>query len=430
MTTTQNILCVDSIERAFRQVPKDINRVTSIRIPSGDYSDFPTEIINNYESDGMLVLEGLGDPIVMFEGPYEIDSVTTLGDYHSVNIIGVGSNLFPPDLFTNLFLRLKTGAHAGKIFGIFENTSDTVILGNDGLYGESFTVGDTFDIVRPPVRIYIDKPITWKVIENGIGISQGNLNKRARVVINGIEIVNAYDPDEDIAAPFRFIGNGFYLHFSKLQGFGRTHYLEMDNCKINSCLPYQEYIFEERSNEENPSFIIAMYEGAISYMDDFLWIRGINTNVISGVVCRGGIISENNSYFEFFRCITNILIMINSSFSIMGCASKSLSDLSGATVMRSIGKIEGYYCLKGVSAINLLLSNIMAVSLESDELNNKYGLNIGQCSNFVNVSGCTATGTDDDIYFDEISTGADWPSVGAIESDNVGSIVLSTAIGD
>jgi hypothetical protein len=438
MTTTQMIECVDSIEKAFRQIPEDIDRITSLRIPSGDYNDFPYEISNNFEKDGLLVLEGLGNPIVVFEGPYEIEDVIQVGDYDNANIISVVDGGLTVDAFTNLFLRLKTGLNTGKLFGIFENGTDTIILGNDGLSGSSsFAIGDTFDIVRAPVRIYVDHPITWKAIDSGIGLLQGDINKRARVVISGIEIISTYDPVSDpdsMVAAFRFLGEGtipgFYLHFSKLQGYGKTHFLEVNDCNLNAFMPYSEDIFEEREFEENPSFILAMNNGIISTTDDDLWLLGLNRVIIVGAVCRGGIACMVYSYIELVRCIANVYMIMESSFFISACASKSLSGFAGAILLRSRGNIEGLYVFKGNFALGMLTSVVTATSLNCNSLDCQFGAFLGQCSHLIAVAGCDAIGTDGAIYFAESMTVEPiWPLIGEMLTDDLGSIVLFTRVG-
>lgn len=438
MTSTRDIRCVDSITRAFRQVTKEISRLTYMKIEPGDYDDFPASLDQKYIGDGCLVLEGLGDPIVVFAGPYVAGSTVGVGDNKSIIQTTPDDGGLTANAFAGYFLRLLTGSNAGKMYAIQKNSTTVISLINQSGLTIDIANDDTFDIVRMPVRITVDHSITWTIEDNGLSDSVTAFENRSRVVMSGIEIVSTWNPQASASlAPFRFQGRGIpaqiYMHNCKLQGYGVNHYVELNNAFINKCAPMYpitETLFEDREYSAYPQNIIAMNNGVNPTNLDSVWVMGIGISGLNGFSLLGAINAISGSDIEIQRTIANAFNFTDCKWAMFSCAANSMVVASSNAInsLRSKGFIDGAYCLTGLNAMKCYSSDIVGDSFECSVTGvTGYGLLIGGASRFVNIGGCDAIGATDDIYFIEKSTAnaSDWPIAGTIETDSLGSTVLT-----
>jgi len=441
MTSTRNVRCVDSIIRAFRQVPKEVSRLTYMKIKAGDYTDFPSSLDHKFVGDGCLVLEGLGDPVVVFAGPYVAGLTAGVGDNKSIIQTTPDGGGLTANAFAGYFARMLTGDNAGKMYAIQKNSTTVISLINQSGLTIDIANDDTFDIVRMPVRITVDHPISWIIEDGGLSDEVTALANRARVVMSGIEIKSTWNPQASAyLAPFRFQGRGtpgqFYLHNCKLQGYGVNHYVELNNACINKCAPMYPTtaaLFEERKYSAYPQNFIAMNNGVNPTDLDSVWVAGIGVSGLNGFALFGAInasMSLGGSDIEIQRTIANAFNFTDCKWSLITCAAESMVAASANPInsLRSKGTINGAYVLTGLNACKCSSSYIVGDSFECSVTGvTAYGLLIGGASTFVNIGGCDAIGATDDIFRTEMAAAnaGDWPAAGAILSDSLGSTVLT-----
>jgi hypothetical protein len=444
MTSTRNVRVLDSLIRAFRQVPKEVSRLTYMKIAAGDYTDFPNNLDMKFVDDGCLVMEGLGDPVVIAAGPYTAGTVAGVGDDKGIVTVTPSGGGLTANAFSGYFLHLLTGDNAGKMFSILRNSTTVIYLANTAGASALIANSDTFDIVRMPVRITIDHPITWTIEDGGLPDGVTALANRSRLVMNGIEIKTTWNPQASAYLPaFRFIGRGtpaqIYMHNCKLQGYGVNHFVELDNAYINKCAPVfptTAALFEERVYSAYPSNHIVMNNGTLPTATDPVWVIATGNSGLCGFTMRGAINCLGNgatnlggTNFEAYRCLVNSYAFSDCRWALIASAADSLVSAGYcASSLRCNGYINGYYALTGQDALYQEGGQVTGDSFECSVSGvTAYGLRIGHCGTFINLSGCDAIGATDDIFLVDKATGGavDWPAAGAAVADSLGTTVMT-----
>ena len=152
-----------TITRAYEDVPKVIKHPVQIHIATGAYSAFPKLIENVCQDLGQLVFDGI-DELTDDEGTLTVNTAVELGTPGFENpgfLVNVAGAAWVVDEHAGKFLRLETGAEAGKILRIWSNTADTLTVLTG--YGAGILAAETFIIGTPLAVITVTEPIKFNI---------------------------------------------------------------------------------------------------------------------------------------------------------------------------------------------------------------------------------------------------------------------------
>lgn len=427
---------------------KTLRKVTKLRIPKGDYTEFPDYMKTAFQNGGELVMEGLGDP-VRVAGTFTVAAATGIGAGIPATDITVDEVVtWTENEFAGYFIRVIGGDRDGKIFNIFGNTTDTLRMGfND--FADPLADDDVIEICRPPVRITVDHPIGFE-FENLCGDEESDdYYQVARVIMSGIEFVNTQtNPATDnIVAPFSFIGVGeqfpIYMNFCKFTMQNEKNYLKVGNVNINdgSIQPiYADPFVGSACCTDYPCVQVVSNAGTVpTDLDDNIVLDkdanlagfccrgrldnrlqanstrgnkgGVSFSTLGGAEIQGGQFGFTTCYFETAKPASEVAIVSDfekSDITLFGCNVEAAKD-----------------------CIELLGGSIQAAYTDNKESNvSGYGLRIGRCGVFVDYGGCDLSGTTEDIYFEnaDASQAQAWPAAGAVKTDSKGSFVLQSVV--
>ena len=150
-----------TITRAYEDVPKVIKHPVQIHIATGAYSAFPKLIENVCQDLGQLVFDGI-DELTDDEGTLTVNTAVELGTPGFENpgfLVNVAGAAWVADEHAGKFLRLETGAQAGKIARIWSNTADTLTVLRG--YDVDILAAETFIIGTPLAVITVTEPIKF-----------------------------------------------------------------------------------------------------------------------------------------------------------------------------------------------------------------------------------------------------------------------------
>ena len=152
-----------TITRAYKDVPKVIKHPVQIKIATGAYTAFPKLIENVCQDLGQLVFDGI-DELTDDEGTLTVNTAVELGvtgwacPAYEVNVAGAA---WVVDEHAGKFLRMETGAQAGKIARIWSNTADTLTVLRG--YNVNILAAETFIIGTPLAVITVTEPIKFAI---------------------------------------------------------------------------------------------------------------------------------------------------------------------------------------------------------------------------------------------------------------------------
>ena len=416
----------------WASIPEKLKHIYNLKY-TGSFSDYPHVAGRAYEDRGMIVEEGLGT-WTHVAGTFTVNSITNLGTQWSGHVINVSGAAWTPDAYQSYFVLVKTGAAAGRLFGIFKNDSDNIIT--HYCYYQ-MSPGDTFDIVIPPVTITVDHPVTWCQDDSTSGVKeQAYWWSRARHAIAAInfvctDVTGTYSPE----SPFQFTSKSSYSYFFpnfcrfQMQGAGQGVMVRGASVGAFVGMLIEDGTFTNNLYKDSyhVSNVIAGNAG-VTPSGDNAWLVTINAGSVSNFVLRGMCVSDarngsSGSWFNYIAC-TGFRIL-QSTGSILYY---NYVDANDPTSTEGIEQEEGFVYINGVyiqrasHGVNMTSSGRMeSFYLEGVGGNIPgYALTMGLQSKFICKTAHSLAGVSGQIRFVQTASTDSWPGAGLSVTDSQG----------
>lgn len=198
----QSLHCLDKLVNT--SVLHDIK----IRMSASDsYDYFPSFLLHKTFEGGRIILDPSGETFPVIESGLVVGSVSGVGDAYAgyetaTDVTVTPSPSWTPNEHYPRFIHIKTGNYAGYCLPIFKHDADTIRTSSNWW---GLAPGDTFDIVRPPVRITIPGDITIRGNSGDYNEFRGGTVKEAphtpTLLMAGIEL--RYNGTRELFGPLK-----------------------------------------------------------------------------------------------------------------------------------------------------------------------------------------------------------------------------------
>lgn len=148
-----------TVDRAHRDLPKILPCPANIIVAAGDYpGGWPRCIDNVFTQNGSLTIYGKGAPTqkAVHGGPHAVTGSASLAGGCARRVTVGAAVGWVADEFCGYWVRIVTGAHPGRTFPVYGNTTTSICI-SDGT--DSVQVGDTVEIIAPSVKIALEDTV-------------------------------------------------------------------------------------------------------------------------------------------------------------------------------------------------------------------------------------------------------------------------------
>lgn len=145
-----------TVSRAYEDVPLHVNHAVHIHIAAGAYTDWPVNIApvigpaGSLVFDGSLAMQAISGSLTIDAGGW---SVLLTNIAAEITVVGGG---LTPNAYRNKYIRYTSGAAAGTLAPILENSATVVRV---SAYGIAPAPGDAFEIVEPGVEVTVSHDV-------------------------------------------------------------------------------------------------------------------------------------------------------------------------------------------------------------------------------------------------------------------------------
>ncbi len=420
-----------TIPRAFRDLPYEIKHKINIRIAAGSYSSFPCAPEHNVTGNGQFVMEGLGTPIVI-AGPFTTTGVTDKGSNRGIDLAVSGAG-WTPDSFAEKFIRFtNTAGLQDRILPIHKNNADTIETISTNPCALP-TVGTTFNIIEPSVKINISDDTTWFRFKSS-GIRRGTnvifANLAFENITTGLCAFQWGGDANTLMGLVSFKTNAMWTAAFQMFGGGINdlNFMEWDSSQLVS----PQLVANTTTGmwfSPWPSLqILSAYTNVLLVVGSSQG-NGLNGQSVLGCVSlRSPVYALGNSEI-YHAAMSNVIIdhrgrlgVLNSRFSAIGTVSKSLriDDLSKAEIQ------DVYFDACNGDAISIesgsiaLLENVAAITASIPG----YGIKLEKGCKAIIADTSTPTGSSGAIHFTQSATTVAYPGSPGRVTDGFGSEVI------
>lgn len=187
-------------DRALMELPRKLNHRLTFKQPAATFTSFPREVRCDVGPMGQLVLECSEAPTVV-AGPFTITTSTAVNTASGWDLLVSGAG-WTPEEYYGKFIRITSGAAAGRCWPIGRNTADTISIAWD-VVNIAIANGDTFEILDPSGRIETYRAPIFAI--NG----SGNSRQYSQFIMCNLEFVVdlSYGSEYDHHYPYKHIGD-------------------------------------------------------------------------------------------------------------------------------------------------------------------------------------------------------------------------------
>lgn len=428
--------------KAFDIIPYEIVHKINIRVAAGTYNSFPRTVRHEINSDGQLVIEGLGD-LIQVAGPFTLTGATELvagGESLGWDITVSGAG-WGADDYTGKFIKYTNGdTMIDRCIPIFSNTTDTIRHLQTMTYSPDVPkAGSTFTIVEPTVKINIaDDNTVFDIRSNGV-------DRTGAVIMANLEFTNTASDQ----TAFLFTNTGrFNMGVVVFRNSSQyTFTIGIYGGGINDTT----FTILDRTQLVNQQLIVsrAMYEiyyitwsGMVvenTYGDSLKnWAINIGNNVNNSYSGNAVIANATTQGYTEFRCQGGGSL----HYSLCGHLEvdhQSTVNLTNNIIVESTyanairvddsSKLEITSNLINKATVGVNIEDACTVQFDNVVITaanvSSYGVRIGKGSKVV----CTGTnaldGTATGCYFTQTSAAQAFPSAPGMITDSLGSVLIT-----
>lgn len=434
-----------TIDAALAKIPEVVRHKCHIRVAAGNYTSFPEAVNKRFEADGQLTIEGTGDPVAS-AGPFTLTTYARSSNYtHSTWVVtGAGWTV---DEFYGKWIRMTSGAAAGRSMPIFKNTADTITTppmwtSSTGLPASP----DTFEIVDPPVAIAVDHQVHFEHLNDLKGCPTQSASTIFAASRMGIAALKFNFTQTHQEYPFSMVGGNFEIQFSTFAVANGTsaanavQALYAARATINSWTLADPAGFDNALFDGN-IFNFQLQFGATPPFDTFgaatYYGSKQSSAKVTGLCSRAmHLVDGTDNYFnEFTVARFHLMSEAKCNSSYFYCDNVGLGASSGygavniaqlAAIYLQYGHLED---TPGADAIVMsAMARLIIWNVSGNAANiSGYAVSVGTMNQIAFYSASTLAGTTNDIWWTSNATASAWPTVDTLVTDSLGANCASSS---